>query len=70
VVYQDVWGLHPADNSRRAVIGGSVVLPLLARIPEDPGLESLAATSTFQISVLGAPLNNGAVPPAEDNPAS
>lgn len=69
LVYQDVWGLRPADNSRRAVIGGSVILPLLLRYPEDPGVESLAATPTFQISILGMPAG-GAVPhPDEENPA-
>lgn len=69
LVYQDIWGLRPADNSRRAVIGGSVIFPLLIRIPEDPSLESLAATRTFQLSVLGMP--SGAAPPAsEENPAS
>ncbi len=73
VVYQDVWGLRPADNSRRAVIGGSVILPLFEHIPEDATLQSLAATPTFQISILGAP--NGGVPapstapPDEDNSA-
>ena len=68
LVYQDVWGLRPADNSRRAVIGGSVVLPLLLRYPEDPGLESLAATPTFQVSILGTPAG---APSHEDdeNPA-
>jgi cell wall-associated NlpC family hydrolase len=68
LVYQDVWGLRPADNSRRAVIGGSVIWPLLLRYPEDPSLESLAATSTFQISIIGMPV--GAVPHQdEENPA-
>ncbi|WEY41659.1 SH3 domain-containing C40 family peptidase [Paraburkholderia sp. SUR17] len=70
VVYQDVWGLRPADNSRRAVIGGSVILPLLARIPEDPSLESLAGTPTFQISVIGGPDEGGPSQGDEDNPAS
>lgn len=70
VVYQDVWGLRPADNSRRAVIGGSVILPLFERIPEDATLQSLAATPTFQISILGAPRGATASPsPDEDNPA-
>lgn len=69
LVYQDIWGLRPADNSRRAVIGGSVIFPLLLTIPEDPSLESLAATRIFQVSVLGMP--SGAAPPATDeNPAS
>jgi cell wall-associated NlpC family hydrolase len=70
VVYQDVWGLRPADNSRRAVIGGSVILPLLVRIPEDPSLQSLAATPTFQISIIGSPSTGTPVPPDDDNPAS
>lgn len=70
VVYQDVWGLRPADNSRRAVIGGSVILPLLAHIPEDPSLESLAGTSTFQISIIGGPDEGGPSQGDEDNPAS
>ncbi|HEY1998930.1 MAG TPA: SH3 domain-containing protein [Paraburkholderia sp.] len=70
VVYQDVWGLRPADNSRRAVIGGSVIMPLLARIPEDPDLQSLAGTPIFQISILGTPAAGNAIPPDDDNPAS
>jgi hypothetical protein len=73
VVYQDVWGLRPADDSRRAVIGGSVILPLFEHIPEDASLQSLAATPTFQISILGAPggvaVPPFAAPPDEDNPA-
>lgn len=72
VVYQDVWGLRPADNIRRAVIGGSVILPLFEHIPEDATLQSLAATRTFQISILGAPGAAAApssAPMDEDNPA-
>lgn len=78
VVYQDVWGLRPADDSRRAVIGGSVILPLLEHIPEDATLQSLAATPVFQVSILGAPdgaastpgaSGTPATPPDEDNPA-
>ncbi|WP_233829047.1 SH3 domain-containing C40 family peptidase [Paraburkholderia sp. ZP32-5] len=72
VVYQDVWGLRPADNSRRAVIGGSVILPLYEHIPEDATLQSLAGTHTFQVSILGAPAGSAppsASPPDEDNPA-
>ncbi|MGN6082326.1 SH3 domain-containing protein [Trinickia sp.] len=69
LVYQDIWGLSADHNSRRSVIGGSVIFPLLLKIPEDPRLHSLAATHTFQISVLGVP--SGATPPAsEENPAS
>jgi len=69
LVYQDVWGLRPADNSRRAVIGGSVIFPLLAHIPEDPGLQSLAGTPIFQISIIGAPAEGTPVEPDDDNPA-
>jgi hypothetical protein len=73
VVYQDVWGLRPPDNSRRAVIGGSVILPLFEHIPEDATLQSLAATRTFQISILGTPDGvlppPSSAPPDEDNPA-
>ena len=69
LVYQDIWGLRPADNSRRSVIGGSVIFPLLVTIPEDPALQSLAGTPTFQISVLGSP-SGVTPPPTEENPAS
>jgi hypothetical protein len=69
LVYQDVWGLRPADNSRRAVIGGSVIFPLLAHIPEDPSLQSLAGTPIFQISIIGAPAEGTPVQPDDDNPA-
>ncbi len=68
MVYQDVWGLRPADDSRRAVIGGSVIFPLLAQIPEDPALRSLASTPIFQVSVLGAPRNGAPVELEEDGP--
>ena len=70
VVYQDVWGLRPADNSRRAVIGGSVIFPLLEQMPEDPALQSLAGTPIFQVSVLGTPQTGTPPEPDEDNPAS
>jgi hypothetical protein len=55
------------------VIGGSVILPLFEHIPEDATLQSLAATPTFQISILGAPSGGSpapsAAPPDEDNAA-
>ena len=69
LVYQDVWGLSPADDSRRAVIGGSVIFPLLAHIPEDPSLQSLAGTRIFRISIIGAPAEGTPVQPDDDNPA-
>ncbi len=69
LVYQDIWGLRPADNSRRSIIGGSVIFPLLLRIPEDPSLQSLAGTPIFQISVIDAP-SGTRPPPDQENPAS
>lgn len=54
MTYQNVWGLSPADNSRRNVIGGSVILPLLKTYPEDPQARSLAGKPLFEISVIGA----------------
>ncbi|WP_353191597.1 SH3 domain-containing protein [Pandoraea pnomenusa] len=53
MTYQNVWGLSPADNSRRNVIGGSVILPLLKTYPEDPQVRSLAGKPLFEISVIG-----------------
>ncbi|WP_281719155.1 SH3 domain-containing C40 family peptidase [Pandoraea apista] len=53
MTYQNVWGLSPADNSRRNVIGGSVILPLLKTYPEDPEVRSLAGKPLFEISVIG-----------------
>ncbi|VVE18461.1 SH3 domain-containing C40 family peptidase [Pandoraea fibrosis] len=53
MTYQNVWGLSPADNSRRNVIGGSVILPLLKTYPEDREVRSLAGKSLFEISVIG-----------------
>ncbi|AJC23178.2 hypothetical protein RO07_08820 [Pandoraea pulmonicola] len=60
MTYQNVWGLSPADNSRRNVIGGSVILPLLKTYPEDPQARSLAGYSLFDISVIGATDEGGA----------
>ncbi len=50
--YQNVWGLSPADNSRRTIIGGAVFLPLLSEYPEDLHLVSWANKKYFQISYL------------------
>jgi len=52
MTYQDVWGLHPASGDRRAVIGGSVFLPMLKQYPEDRGLSSLAGRGYFQVAFL------------------
>ncbi len=54
--YQSIWGLAPPDRSRRSIIGGSVLLPILDVYPEDPVLLSLAAKPYFIVSFLdGAP---------------
>lgn len=52
MTYQNVWGLKPADGSRRAVIGQLLFLPLLASYPEDNSLQSLADKKYFQVSYL------------------
>lgn len=52
MTYQNIWGLKPADKSRRAVIGQSVFLPLLESFPEDPGLNSEANQKFFQVIFL------------------
>jgi hypothetical protein len=41
MTWQNIWGMSPADRSRRAVIGRSVLLPLLPSYQEDPELVSL-----------------------------
>lgn len=50
LTYQNIWGLHPADNSRRAVIGKAVFLPLLNQYKENTQLASLASREDFQVS--------------------
>lgn len=52
MIYQSIWGLSPADYSRRAVIGETILFPLLAQYPEDPSLVSLASKKYFQVSYL------------------
>lgn len=52
MTYQNVWGLKPASMDKRAIIGGSVLFPLLLKYPEDESLNSLASTHYFIISNL------------------
>jgi len=52
MTYQNIWGLHPKDNSSRAVIGKSVLLPLLKNYPEDANLDSLGNRAFFQLAYL------------------
>jgi len=49
IVYEDMWGLTPSDASRRAIIGQSVIFPLLSHFPEDSGLQSQAARPVFRL---------------------
>ncbi|WP_091906701.1 SH3 domain-containing C40 family peptidase [Chitinasiproducens palmae] len=67
-VYQNVWGLAPADGSRRAVIGMGLVFPLHPDVPGHPTLQSLAARKRFRLGLLVAPSGtarpNAAAPPA------
>jgi cell wall-associated NlpC family hydrolase len=65
MTYQDLWGLRPADGSRRAVIGESLLFPLLKEYPEDPTLNSLANNKNFQVAFLDewTPLKEGAKRP-------
>lgn len=54
LVYENVWGLSPADGSRRAILGQSVILPLLERFPEDTGLASQADRPRFRFGSVPA----------------
>lgn len=49
MVYEDAWGLSPADGSRRAIVGQTVIFPLLLHFPEDPSLASQAAHDRFRL---------------------
>lgn len=70
VVYQDIWGLRPMQNTRRAIIGGSVIMPLTIVIPEDPDLRSLAAGPVFEVTIIEGPIPPGLNPESGDDPAS
>jgi cell wall-associated NlpC family hydrolase len=52
MTYQNMWGLRPEDNSRRAVVGQAVLFPILTDYPEDSELESFANKKYFQITYL------------------
>jgi cell wall-associated NlpC family hydrolase len=54
LTYQNIWGLKPADDSYRAVIGKSVLFPLLINYPEDIRLVSLANKKYFKLIYLGS----------------
>ena len=50
--YQNIWGLHPLDNSYRAIIGKSVIFPLLQSYPENNSLISFYDKDTRRIFQL------------------
>ncbi len=52
MTYQNVWGLSPNPPTRRAVIGQSVLFPMLLQYPEDSTLNSLANKKYFQVAYL------------------
>jgi SH3 domain (SH3b1 type)/NLPC_P60 stabilising domain, N term/SH3 domain of SH3b2 type len=52
MTYQSIWGLAPADKSRRSIIGKTVLFPLLEKYSEDPHLLSLAGKRYFKVSFL------------------
>jgi len=52
MTYQNIWGLSPVPATRRAVIGKSVILPMLLQYPEDTSLTSLAHKKYFQVAFL------------------
>lgn len=52
MTYQNIWGLSPNPAVRRAVIGKSVLFPMLLQYPEDTSLASLAGKKYFQVSDL------------------
>ena len=52
MTYQNIWGLSPRPSVRRAVIGKSVLFPMLLQYPEDTSLASLAGYKYFQLSYL------------------
>jgi SH3 domain (SH3b1 type)/NLPC_P60 stabilising domain, N term/SH3 domain of SH3b2 type/NlpC/P60 family len=70
VVYQDIWGMRPVANTRRAVIGGSVIMPITLEVPEDSTLRSLAATPIFQVMTIDTAPPPGLSPESGDDPAS
>lgn len=55
MTYQNLWGLHPNPPVRRAIIGKSVLFPLLMHYPEDTNLSSLAAREYFKLAYLNKP---------------
>lgn len=58
MTYQNIWGLTPNPSVRRAVIGQSVLFPMLLQYPEDTNLVSLAGKKYFQVADLNQLANS------------
>lgn len=58
LTFQNMWGLSPKPAKRRAVVGKSVLFPLLESYPEDRSLISQANKKVFQITQLDHPSSN------------
>lgn len=52
MTFQNKWGFKPKPDTRRAVIGKSVIFPILEQYPEDLSLITQANETFFQISLL------------------
>lgn len=52
MTYQNMWGLRPRSVKSRAVIGKSVIFPLLLQYPENSALVSQADKRYFQLAFL------------------
>lgn len=62
MTYQDMWGLSPRPSTRRAVIGQSVVFPMMLQYPEDTTLISQADKKIFRVAFLDQmPVDNAAL---------
>ena len=66
--YQNLWGLRPRNPpDYRAIVGGSVLFPVLDFHPEGPELDSLANKKRLVLTYLdGTPPD----PPASPGPAA
>ncbi len=57
MTYQDIWGLHSYAEDTRAVIGRSVLFPMLLKFPEASNLKSQANRQYFQLAYLDEPFD-------------
>jgi len=63
MTYQNLWGLRPQEPPDfRAIVGGSVLFPVLDRYPELPGLLSLAGRPQFVVTQLDQEPGSGPEP--------